>query len=363
MRICFLAPATSAHVIKWCRYFTGRGHEVHVISFTDGKIPGTTVHYIDSQANVSSSDLRKLSYLTRVLKIRKIISQIQPDIINAHYATSYGVVAALSGMKNYVLSVWGSDVYEFPKKSRLHRELLRFSLRRASYLFSTSHAMAQEAGKYTGKEFVITPFGVDTELFSPEKRNRKDEDFVIGTVKGLYYIYGIDDLLRAISIIRTTNPEIPLRVRIAGKGDDETAFHRMAEEYKLGSVIEWLGFISQEQAAKEWANMDLAVFPSVEESFGVSAVEAQSCGCPVIISDLPGLREATLPEHTSVVVPVKNEKKLAETIVALYYDPDKRIQMGKRGRQFVREQYDYERCFHKIEEEFETIIGSKKHRV
>ena len=39
--------------------------------------------------------------------------------------------------------------------------------------------------------------------------------------------------------------------------------------------------------------MDLAVIPSVEESFGVSAVEAQSCGCPVIISDLPGLKEST----------------------------------------------------------------------
>ena len=365
MRICFLAPATSAHVIKWCRYFTGRGHEVHVISFTDGKIPGTAVHYIDSQAGVSSSDLRKLSYLTRVFKIRKIVSQIQPDIINAHYATSYGTVAALAGMKNYIVSVWGSDVYDFPRKSRLHRLLLQFSLRRASYLFSTSHAMAKEAEKYTDKEFIITPFGVDTKLFTPEKRSRRDKKFVIGTIKGLYYKYGIDYLLKAAAILKKEHPEIPLLVRIAGKGEGEAVFHQLAERLGLASVVEWLGFISQEQAALEWANMDLAIIPSSDESesFGVAAVEAQSCGCPVIISDIPGLMEATQPGDTSVVVPRKNAEKLAEAIFNLYCEPEKRKNMGENGRQYVMDRYEYEHCFHKIEEEFETVINCKKHRV
>ena len=355
-----MAPATSAHIIKWCRYFTGHGHEVHVVSFIEGTIPGVEVHYIDSPATVSSSDLRKLSYLTRIIKIRKTVSHIKPDIIHAHYASSYGAVAALSGMKDYVLSVWGSDIYEFPQKSWWHRLFLQFSLSRATYLFSTSRAMAVEAGNYTDKEFVITPFGVDTELFSPEKRSRRDGDFVIGTVKGLYYIYGIDDLLKAAAAIRKEHPEIPLRVRIAGKGEDEASLRRLAEELGIASSVEWLGFISQEQAAAEWANMDLAVIPSVEESFGVSAVEAQSCGCPVIISDLPGLKESTLPGRSSMIVPVKNDRKLAETIVSLYQDPEKRHRMGENGRRFVLEQYDYETCFHRIEEQFYEIIQSRR---
>ena len=360
MKICFLAPATSTHVIKWSGYFVNRGHEVHVVSFINGTIPGAEVHFINSQASASSSDLRKLSYLTKFAEVRRTVSRIQPDIVNVHYATSYGTVAALSGLKNYVLSIWGSDVYEFPRKSRWHRLLLQYSLSRATYLFSTSHAMAKEAGKYTKKEFVITPFGVNTKLFSPEKRNRSDSEFRIGTVKGLYYKYGIDDLLTAAAIIRKDHPEIPVRVRIAGAGEDEAAFRRLAEEHGIAPIVDWLGFISQEQAAVEWANLDLAVIPSIEESFGVSAVEAQACGCPVIISDIPGLKEATMPGRTSVVVPVKNAEKLADAITALYHDRDKRSLMGKEGRRFVQDHYDYETCFLKIEEQFETIIQGKK---
>lgn len=58
----------------------------------------------------------------------------------------------------------------------------------------------------------------------------------------------------------------------------------------------------KEQAACESANMDCAIIPSESESFGISAVEAQACSCPVIISDIPGLMEATNPGVTSLVV-------------------------------------------------------------
>ena len=74
---------------------------------------------------------------------------------------------------------------------------------------------------------------------------------------------------------------------------------------EIDSIVKWLGFISQEDAAKEWANMDIGIIPSVSdsESFGVSAVECQACGVPVIISDIPGLEESTCPGKSSLVVP------------------------------------------------------------
>ena len=48
MKICFLAPANSAHTIKWCNYFVSQGHEVHVLSFTQGQIPGVQIHELRS---------------------------------------------------------------------------------------------------------------------------------------------------------------------------------------------------------------------------------------------------------------------------------------------------------------------------
>ena len=354
MKICFLAPANSAHTIKWCRYFVSRGNEVHVISLTEGDIQGAQVHLICTQASANGGDLRKLLYLTRARQVRKLVNALHPDILSVHYASSYGTLAALAGLRHEVLSVWGSDIFDFPNHSKLHRWMLQYSLAHAEHLFSTSQAMADEARKYTDKPFEITPFGVDTQLFSPEKRSRQDSDFCIGTVKGLSPAYGIDTLLQAAALVRQQQPELPLRVRIAGKGPLEQQYQALARELGVDSITTWLGFIPPEQAAAEWANLDAAIICSRHESFGVSAVEAQACGCPVIISDIPGLMEATAPGTTSLVVPVADAQAVADQIVELYQNSALRARLGSAGRGFVLEHYELNRCFQKIESLFQS---------
>ena len=139
-------------------------------------------------------------------------------------------------------------------------------------------------------------------------------------------------------------------MRIAGKGTHEEEYKTLASTLGIDDVTTWLGFIPQEQVAIEWANMDVGIVASTldSESFGVSAIEAQACGTPVIISDVPGLMEATSPEQTSIVVPIKDEKALAEAIVNLYENPMMRENMGNEGRRFVGENYELNECFEKI---------------
>lgn len=357
MKICFFAPSNSAHTKKWCKYFVSRDHEVHVVSFCDEEIDGVKLHYVSTGANANGGDAQKLKYLLKAGTVRKLIKKIAPDVVNVHYATSYGTVAALARLKNYVLSIWGADIYDFPQKTPLHRWLLQFSLHRASHIFSTSKAMAEEAGKYTKKTIEITPFGVDMTLFSPDKNIPCKDDFTIGTVKTLSPKYGIDFLLKAAALIKEEHPEIPLKLRISGSGPNEQEYHTLAENLGIKEITVWLGFISQEQAAQEWAGMDVAVVPSTleSESFGVSAVEAQSCGCPVVISDIPGLMEATKPELTSMVVPRSNARALADALITLYNDPPRRMAMGTAGRAYVAKNYELIACFRKVESLFEEI--------
>ena len=350
MILCLVAPANNYHTKKWAGWFSQRNYAVHVISFVYDSIPGVTVHYIDTGSSADANDASKLRYLLHAGDIKRIVAEIRPDIISVHYASSYGTVTALSGIKRYVLSVWGSDIYDFPNRSILHKLLLRFSLRKAAYLFSTSEAMAKEASKYTKKHFYLTPFGVDTDLFSPEKRDRANQEFVVGSVKGLSCTYGMEYLVRAVAMIKREHPEIPIHLRIAGKGPDGPALKLLARECGIEDITAWLGFISQDEAAKEWANMDVAVIPSLSESFGVSAVEAQACGIPVIITDLPGLMESTKPGLTSIVVPKKDARALSNAIVALYRDTERRNSLGNAGRSFVKEKYEYHVCFQNIED-------------
>ena len=247
--------------------------------------------------------------------------------------------------------------------------MLQFSLNRAAYLLSTSKAMAKEASQYTRKPFTITPFGVDCELFSPDKtpgkrydavNTKNGRDYVIGTVKSLSDKYGIATLLRATALLKKQHPEVPVQLLIAGKGPQENEYKALAKELGIENITNWMGFIPQEQAALAWASMDCGILPSESESFGVSAVEAQACCTPVIISDIPGLMEATVPGKTSVVVPRKHPQELAQAMFEMYMDADKRHEFGQAGRKFVCETYELNQCFEKIEEVY--LKNAKKQK-
>lgn len=350
-KICLIGPSNSSHIIKWAKYFISQNYEVHVISFINSPIPDIILHYIPVSVKTFDSDRKKIEYLKKAGDLRKTVKKIVPNYISVHYASSYGAVVALSGIRDYSLSVWGSDIYDFPTKGFLHKMLLKFSLSRASRLLSTSNAMADEASKYTKRKFRITPFGVDVNLFSPDKRNRAEDDdkFIIGTVKALSPNYGIDYLLKAAAIIIQNYPEINLEVRIAGTGTSENEYKKLTKSLGIEKNVFWLGFISQEKAAMEWANMDIGIVYSNRESFGVSAVEAQACGIPIIISDVPGLMEASNPNISSIVVAKRNEFLLSKAIMDLYYNKEKRVRMGIYGREYVIENYELTKCFKIIE--------------
>lgn len=357
MKICFVAPANNYHTKKWCKWFSNNGHEVHVVSFINDIIENTEVHYIDAGVSFDSNDSRKLKYLFKSFTVKKIIKKIEPDIINVHYASSYGAVMALTGIKGYILSLWGSDVFEFPRKSFFHKMLIKYSLSKCKYLFSTSKYMALEAKKYTKKNIVITPFGVDMDVFNEKNRHRDtDSLFIIGTVKKLEPLYGIDILLNAVSIVCNERPDINLSVRIAGNGSHEEIYHKLAEDLRIASKVNWLGFISEKEAAIEWANMDLAVIPSRSESFGVSAIEAQACGIPVIISDIDGLKEATSPGETSIVLKDNTDTELAKAIILANDSIDLYREIGKKGIKYVNENFELNTCFRIIENEYIKIL-------
>ena len=356
MKICLFGPSSSVHLAKLGTYLAEKGHEVHVVSFLKTEIPGCKLHHIEIGVSGEGSDAEKLKYLTSAKRVKSVIKEISPDIINVHYATSYGATAALARPGKYILSVWGSDIFEFPGKSPLHKAMLKFSLNSARQIFSTSVAMGKETRKYTKRGIEITPFGVDTELFAPNKADKKEEAFTVGTVKGLSSVYGIDLIVEALGIVRKEHPEIPLKCRIAGDGPQEEEFKNLAVNLGVDDIITWLGRIPQEDAAKEWAGMDLALIPSRRESYGVASIEAQASGIPVVISDIPGLSETMKPGETGVVIPSENARALADEIVSMYQNPDIRMAMGNRGRKFVEERLTKDACFSRIERLYQEFL-------
>lgn len=359
--ILYIAPSSSTHTKKWCREFIRRGYRIHVASFEGNDIPGVTVHHLRGSSISDKGDLGKLSYLMSASKLSHLIDRLDPDIVHAHYASSYGAITALACKRPYFLSVWGADVYDFPRKSVLHRAFLKFCLKRPTWIMSTSKAMANETNRYTDKKILVTPFGVDMTAFSPEVCTEERTDFAVGTVKALESKYGIEYLLHGCAIALKIDPAIPLRVRIAGSGSEERRLKQLCDDLGLGGRTEWLGFVDPADVPSVWRSLDMAIVPSQleSESFGVSAVEAQACGIPVIISEIPGLMEATLPGESSIVVPLHDSESIGKAIVHLYKDTSLRRRMGTAAREFVAGRFELNTCFDVVERAYAEELKKK----
>lgn len=348
MKICYLADVNNYHTKKWCNYFLEQGHEVMVISLSEGYIDGCKTYSFKFSKVKELKTIQKLKYLFVVQKIRNILQKEKPDILHSHYASSYGLLGTLSGYHPHFISLWGSDVYIFPKKSLVHKYIIKKALNKKNIILSTSYCMAREASIYTKNPITITPFGVDINLFTPISYEENKNNFIIGINKSLEKIYGIDVLLKAFSIFIKRNKGINAELKIAGKGSQLENLISLTRKLGIENNVEFCGFLSESEMVKFIQNLDLAVFPSYSESFGVSAIEAQACGIPVIASNIEGFRESTNPQKSSYLFEKGNEQDLFKLIDMLYKNRKLRKEMGSKGRKFVEENFNIVDNFSKV---------------
>lgn len=360
MKICYLADASSAHTKKWCNFFKEKGYDIHVISLNNGHIEGVKVHYlnINSEKIKSENSFNKVTYILKIFKIRRILKKIKPDIVHAHYASSYGLIGSLVNYHPYVLSIWGSDIYEFPLKGKLFQRIIKFNLSKADKILSTSKAMAKEAKKYTNKKIYITPFGVDRKLFRPiqdiKDKNEKRSYILIGTVKSLEPKYGIRYLIKAFALLKEKYNNVKLE--IAGDGSEKKDLKALCEKLKLSNEdVKFLGRIDQQEVINAFNRFDIAVFPSNHESFGVAAVEAQACSTPVIVSNVGGLPEATCPGYSSIVVNPRESNEIYKALKKLIENKELRTEMGKNGVKFIESNFDIVDNFNYINKIYNEI--------
>ncbi|EDS76840.1 glycosyl transferase, group 1 [Clostridium botulinum C str. Eklund] len=358
MRICYLADAGSVHTKKWCDFFKKKGYDIHVISLNSGKIDGVTVHSlnIETERVKNGSSFYKVRYVFKIFQIRSILKKIKPDIVHAHYASSYGLIGALLNYHPYLVSVWGSDIYEFPLKGKLFERIIKFNLSKADKILSTSKAMAEETKKYIDKKIYITPFGVDRTVFKPID-NKKDDntgDILIGTVKTLDPKYGIEYLIRAFAMIKKEYNNAKLE--IAGNGNQREYLENLCDQLNIKENVKFLGRINTNEVVEAFNRFDIAVFPSINESFGVAAVEAQACGVPVIVSNVGGLPEATSDGYSSIVVDKQSPEEIYEALKKLIEDENLRKEMGRNGVKFVAENFDVIDNFNYVNTIYDEVI-------
>jgi len=173
---------------------------------------------------------------------------------------------------------------------------------------------------------VVIYNGVDHERFLPGKKAKKPLIVYIGRLKRYKHI---SVLLRAMRIITKRFPEAKLI--IGGDGEDMRHLKRLARQLDLTDTVSFLGKISHEEKIALYKKAWIFVNPSLREGWGITTIEANACGTPVVASDVPGLRDSVRNPHTGFLVPFGNEKAFADKITLLITDSQLRRKMSKEA--------------------------------
>jgi glycosyltransferase involved in cell wall biosynthesis len=175
--------------------------------------------------------------------------------------------------------------------------------------------------------------GVDLEFFSPNPFVARFPEPTFLYVGRLKRYKRIDLAIEAVALLRARGTHV--RLRIAGRGDEEPRLRAQVERLGVGDRVEFDGFVTEERKRELLRSCWGTVLPSPKEGWGIANVEAGACGTPAVAADSPGLRESVVHGQTGLLVPYGDAGKLADALASLAADPSLVARLGAGGRRFA----------------------------
>lgn len=361
MRVLLLSDTASEHTEKWALGLANSGIEIGLFSFNKSTYKwhsnkNISVLFEPEEKINATSNFTKLSYLSYLSKLKKAIRIFKPDILHAHYATSYGLLGALSGFHPFVISAWGTDVMKFPDKNFIAKAILQYNFRKADLICATSYTIEEYIEQVIAKPVTVIPFGIDTVDFSSKKVNSPftESDFVIGSIKPLEKLYNIDILIKAFAHLLPKYPMIKLL--IIGAGQAEKELKREAENSGISDKVTFTGRVPFSEISRYYNMLDILVNISQYESFGVSVIEAMACEKPVVVTNVGGLKEIVNSDAVGLKVEVGNVEQTAAAIEKLITDKQIYNGIALNGRQHVVKKYNWNENLQQMISEYKQLI-------
>jgi glycosyltransferase involved in cell wall biosynthesis len=355
MKICYLANAASIHTQRWAAHFARRGHEVTVVSLTPSSIPGVDVRLVRPDPNVRG----RIAYILAVPRLRRMLRDLNPDVMHAHYAGGYGLTAALCGFHPLVLTAWGSDVLILPHASRLMRKLVQFALRRADLVTSMADHMTKTIRALGVREerVVTLPFGVDTSVFHPrtgERRRPAEGSFTIVSTRHLEPLYNVGLLVEAMPTIAAAVPKVELF--LIGDGSERARLESRVRELNLAAHVFFLGRKGPAEIAEYLSDAHLFVSTSRSDGNNVSLNEAMACGAFPIATDIPANREWIEHGGNGFLTDLDDPRTLAGLAIQAYQRPALRVSAAAANWEIIRQRGSWAAQMEIMEQQYRNLI-------
>lgn len=375
MKIAQLTPyfhphlgGVESHVLELSKHLMDLGHEVLVVT--------TKLEDTGSEDTVEGVPVKRVEPLTIFLStpivpgVRDILSEEDYDILHGHspppLMSFFGVRSSKKKDVPFVLT-YHCDL-EIPQTfgplivNLYERSFGTYTVSEADKIITTTTSYGATSKAVWHEEADIIPNAVDEDRFHPSNDGSHiREKLGIGDKKLITYVgrivyhKGLEYFVRAANYLEEENVQFLL----VGTGDFRPELEKIIKREGLEDKVMFAGRVPKEELPNYYAATDIFVLPSVSrlEAFGIVALEAMASSVPVIVSDIPGVRDVIVEGEHGLLAEPMNSEDLAGKIRTLIKNPEMAEKMGKSGRKRVEERFTWTKVAKKIERVYESVLN------
>ncbi len=276
----------------------------------------------------------------------RLIRKWQPDVVHAHWLIPQGLLLAMidwwsSGTPPFVVTSHGADLFSLRSKPLM--SLKRFVVMRASVITVVSEVMRQEVLKLGAdmNKIHVAPMGVEMRhRFTPDPSIARSETEIL-FVGRLVEKKGLRHLIAVVPAVLTRFPDVFLTV--VGAGPEEASLRSQVDKLGLAHKVNFVGPLPQHALPGLYRRAALFVAPFIQaqsgdqEGLGLVTVEAVACGCPVLVGDVPAVRDVGVR-----CINVEQHVEFASAIIEILADADATAVIHKAQRETCFAKFDWE---------------------
>ncbi|HKR12312.1 MAG TPA: glycosyltransferase [Pyrinomonadaceae bacterium] len=357
MKILQISSAASfgggeRYVADLTNSLVSRGHDVYAVLRPQSPLISQLKLERD---RVKTLPLRNSLDVPSAHEMARFAAQHGIEVIHAHMARDYSLASyAARRNRDAKFIVTRHVLFQL---NRLHRH----TLARASCVIAVSNAVARELRAQrivSENQLAVVPNGVDVSRFAIDFDRAQFRQSIglpasgplVGSIGELRTLKRHDDFIRAAARVGLQFPEthfVLAGVDTSPSSEVHKHLEQLVQETGLKDRFHFLGWV--EDAEKLLSAIDVFVSASETESFGLAIAEAMAAGTAVVATATEGAQEVVDDRETGLLVPIGDVERIAESIVLLLSDDQRRKQMGARGHEVVNAKFSLERMVDQIE--------------
>ncbi len=371
--ICYASVGGSGVVAtELAHVLAARGHDIHLIS---GELPfrwrwaapGLAFERVETPSYPLFREPQYLLALTNT--IVRVARRHRLDLLHAHYAVPHATAAYLAQrilttdggpVPKTVTTLHGTDI-TLVGSDASYASVVGFSIEASDGVTAVSDSLKRDTatGLAVRRDIRVIPNFLDCAAWSrrpdPDLRGRlcpPDCQAVVMHVSNFRPVKRVDVVLDVFCRIRS---RVNARLVMIGDGPDRLATQQRAAQLGLNGFVD---FVIEQQDLVPWLSAaDLFLLPSSQESFGLAALEAMSCGVPVIASRVGGVPEVITDGVTGILREPDDAAGMAEAAIALLTDEAYRRRLGDAATADVRQRFSEDIIVPKYEQYYEEVMA------